>query len=101
MTTKSILPTLSCALLFLFSCKKDVSVADQQSVNSFSEDFYTEKLLPVETPICHSIDANVGGYIQTLPASYAQHPANRYPLIVFLSGTGALGDGSITSLTQF
>ena len=68
---------------------------EEQAVSSFSEDLYTETTLPVLTPISQSIDANVGGYIQGLPASYAQHPGKRYPLILFLSGYGGLGDGSI------
>jgi len=100
MTTKSILPVLSCAVLLVFSCKKDVSPAEQQAVSSSSEDYYTEKTLPSLTPISQSIDNDIGGYLQALPASYAAHPGKRYPLLIFLQGTGGMGDGSIASLTQ-
>jgi predicted peptidase len=100
MTTKNIITTLSCAIFLLFSCKKDVSPAEQQAVSSSSEDYYTEKTLPSLTPINQSIDADIGGYLQALPASYADHPGKRYPLLIFLQGTGGMGDGSIASLTQ-
>jgi len=100
MTTKSILPVLSCTILLIFSCKKDVSPTEEQAVSSSSEDFYTEKTLPSLTPISQSINNVVGGYLQALPASYADHPGKRYPLMIFLQGYGGEGDGSIASLTQ-
>ena len=49
--------------------------------------------------VTKSIYSNVGGYAESLPNDYAANPTKKYPLIVFLHGSGELGDGSASSLT--
>ena len=91
--------TAFCGIMFSFwACQKDISTNKPSSVNSFSEDSYTELSFTVQTPISGAINANIGGYLEALPATYSGHPNKRYPLIIYLHGLGNLGDGSITSL---
>ncbi len=81
------------------SCKKD-DVASVP-VSTYSVDgSYTETGLTKETLITKKIDANVGGYVECLPAHYADHPTLKYPLIIYLHGQGSCGDGSQSSLTK-
>ena len=44
------------------------------------------------------MNANIGGYIEALPASYAQHPTKKYPLLLYLHGKGGMGSGSLADL---
>lgn len=85
-------------MVFVFSsCKKeDVTPVASSAVNS--SDMYTETGLCVQTPITHKIDGNIGGYLEALPAHYAEHPGMKYPVIIFLNGSGSVGDGSQTAL---
>ena len=61
---------------------------------------YTETGLTVQTPITHNVNANIGGYLEALPAHYATILTKRYPLIIFLHGQGELGNGSISDLKK-
>jgi hypothetical protein len=70
----------------LVSCKKDISVTNEQPLNSFSDDYYTETAPPVQTQVSHNIDANIGGYPEALWVSYAQHTNKKYSLMIFLHG---------------
>ncbi len=79
------------------SCKKDNVISPAVSASSVS-DLYTETGLPVQTPITYAVDANIGGYLEALPAHYSSHPSLRYPVIIFLHGQGEMGNGSQSSL---
>lgn len=80
------------------SCKKD-DLTSPVAVNASSvNELYTETGLPVQKPITYAVDANIGGYLEALPAHYANHPKLRYPVIIFLHGQGELGNGSQSSL---
>ncbi len=86
------------ALLLAFSCKKDstpqISKQIETTITTEQNDSYKEKSPPVQTPVSIAIDSNIGGYLEALPASYAQHPEKRYPLIIYLHGVGELGNGT-------
>ena len=85
------------AAVSLFSCKKES--ADAISIGASSVDaLYKETGLPVQTPITYNVDANIGGYLEALPAHYTSHPKLRFPVIIFLHGQGELGNGSQSSL---
>lgn len=87
-----------CAAVFFNSCKKDNSVPVALTASSNTSDMYTETGLTVQTPITHKIDTNIGGYLEALPKHYADHPKKRFPIIIFLNGSGSVGDGSQLSL---
>lgn len=96
---KSILAaTALCVVVLLNSCKKDSAVPVALTPSSDISDTYTETGLTVQTPITHTIDANIGGYLEALPAHYLIHPKTRFPVIIFLNGSGSVGDGSQTAL---
>lgn len=92
---------LTAATLFVVvlatSCKKDDLTSVPVSASSTAES-YVETSLPVQKLITHTVDANIGGYLEALPAHYADHPLMKYPLIIFLHGIGEVGDGSQASL---
>jgi len=93
---------LAAALLvcFLFSCKKSVdATTDAQAITGTSSvDNYQESSPPVQTMISKTVSNLIGGYVEALPASYAQHPEMKYPLIIYLHGKGGIGTGSLTDL---
>lgn len=80
------------------SCSKEDQPAPVALTASTQSDQYTETATTVQTAITKTIDANIGGYLEALPAHYGDHPNKKYPLILFLAGQGQLGDGSQTSL---
>jgi len=96
----TILLTLSVAFL-LVSCKKEITSITYSVVTSTSEDYYKESDFPVETCISKSISAQIGGYIEGLPASYSDHPNKKYPLLIYIHGTASRGDGSMNSLKEY
>jgi predicted peptidase len=49
------------------------------------------------TPITQSIDDNVGGYYEALPANYSK-TQQKYPLLIFLHGAGQFGGGTTDDL---
>src|ERR1700684_3422082 len=85
------------AAVFLVSCKKESSDAISVSASSIGES-YTETGLPVQKPVTYAVDANIGGYLEALPAHYTSHTTLRYPVIIFLHGQGEVGNGSQSSL---
>jgi predicted peptidase len=98
MKTKILIATAIVATVFFNSCTKE-NLTSATAINASSvEDSYTETGLTVQKPITHSVDANIGGYLEALPAHYNDHPKKHYPLIIFLHGQGQLGNGSQSSL---
>ena len=96
---KTIVLAAAClAVALLNSCKKEDVSPVAVSASSLS-DMYTETALPVQKSITQNVDANIGGYLEALPAHYSDHPKKKYPVIFFLNGSGSLGDGSKSSLT--
>jgi predicted peptidase len=96
---KTIVPALAIfAIAISTSCKKENSVPVSLTASNVS-DMYTETGLPVQISKTHFVDANIGGYLEALPAHYANHPKKKFPLIIFLNGSGSLGDGSKSALT--
>ncbi len=98
MWTKNLLPFMALGITMYFSsCKKDAAFSDE-SLNSetiSSEaaiDYTVETAAPVRTSITSSINSNVAGYGQGVPALYSQ-TTKKYPLIVFIHGIGELGTG--------
>ena len=85
------------AVILAASCKKEDLTSIAANASSVDQS-YTETSLPVQTAITRTIDANIGGYLEALPAHYASHPTQKFPLIIFLHGQGELGDGSQVSL---
>lgn len=100
MKTKTLIATAIAAVVCFNSCtKENLAPVSASPVSASSiEDAYTETGLPVQTPITHKVDANIGGYLEALPAHYKDHPKKYYPVIIFLHGQGDLGDGSQSSL---
>ncbi|HRO48417.1 PKD domain-containing protein, partial [Agriterribacter sp.] len=43
---------------------------------------------------------NIKGYYESLPVNYASQPAKKFPMIVFLHGSGERGDGSVAQLPR-
>ena len=101
MKTKNLIATAIIAAVFFNSCKKEnLTPATTAVTASTVDDFYTETGLTVQKAITYPVDANTGGYLEALPAHYANHPKKLYPLIIFLNGIGELGNGSQASLTN-
>jgi len=69
----------------LISCKKD-------SVSSSNNDI-TETLRPVQTAVSTTVNANCSGFYKALPARY-DSTTKKYPLLVFLHGSGEVGNGT-------
>jgi|GEM_PF-833895 len=44
------------------------------------------------------VDAVIGGFYTSLPASYSSSGSKTYPLLIFVHGIGEIGDGSAASL---
>ncbi len=84
-------------IILIASCKKEDLTSLPVSASGI-ENSYTETSLPIQTAITRNIDANIGGFLEALPAHYAAHPTQKFPLIIFLHGQGELGDGSQLSL---
>lgn len=104
MKTRLLIATAITATVLFNSCSKenatptDLSFASNAVSASDVEGLYTETGFTVQKPITHRVDANIGGYLEALPAHYNDHPKKKYPLIIFLHGQGEMGDGSQKSL---
>ena len=59
---------------FLFACCIAFSQTTQNTLKTVTTNIYS----------------NVGGYAESLPNDYAANPTKKYPLIVFLHGSGEL-----------
>lgn len=94
---KQLLAVASVLLLFT-SCKKDLVVSEEESVNAetIASDAVVETTPPVWTSVRQNVNSNVAGFWQGVPAKYSQNPSKSYPLILFIHGIGELG----TSLTR-
>ncbi|HEX5154839.1 MAG TPA: hypothetical protein VFW07_25510 [Parafilimonas sp.] len=92
--------TAALLLCFLISCKKnlDTTTGVRAITGASSVDEYQEANPPVQTRVSKTVSNLIGGYLEALPASYAQHPDMKYPLIIYLHGKGGMGDGSIDDL---
>ncbi|MGN6440273.1 MAG: PKD domain-containing protein, partial [Agriterribacter sp.] len=51
-------------------------------------------------PIYQRVSASVGGYYESLPVNYSSEPDKKYPLLIFLHGSGEKGDGSPSALPR-
>ncbi len=100
MKRKLIGATVVCILTFAISCQKENPLTSTALNASSEDDMYTETLSMVQTPVSHNINANIGGYLEALPAHYANHRFKRYPVIIFLHGVGELGTGSESQLME-
>lgn len=98
MKSQSLLIAVLFILAAFSSCTKEDQTSPVAVTVSSESDQYTETLLPVQTAITKAIDSNIGGYLEALPAHYANYPHKNYPVIIFLAGQGQLGDGSQTAL---
>lgn len=81
------------------SCKKEDLTSVPVNASSTDDD-YIETGLTVQQPVTYNVDANIGGYLEALPAHYAQHSTKHYPLIIFLHGQGESGSGSTSDLAK-
>ena len=94
---KNIVIAMAISAFVFNSCKKDNVTIPVMSA-SVESSIYTETGLPVQTPVTYSVNSNIGGYLEALPAHYVNHPGMHYPVIIFLHGQGELGNGSQSSL---
>ena len=99
MKIKTLIVAMCSIVLFTTSCKKEELSSVSVSTSS-TDASYTETELTKETPITKQIDNNIGGFVECLPAHYADHPTLKYPLIIYLHGSGSTGDGSQASLVK-
>jgi predicted peptidase len=80
--TSCVLITLMCIILLTPSCKKDNDPSD-----------VIETQPAILTPVTATINGNIGGYYEALPAMYGQ-TQQKYPLLIFLHGAAQFGNGS-------
>lgn len=91
------------AVLFAVSIAVSCKKTDLNSIpvnSSSTDDDYVETSLPVQKSVTNNINSNIGGYLEALPAHYADHPDKHYPLIIFLHGQSELGNGSTSDLDK-
>ena len=69
-----------------FSCKKENAAAN-------TNNDITETLPPVQTAVSTDINSNCAGFYKALPARY-DSTTKKYPLLVFLHGSGEMGNGT-------
>jgi hypothetical protein len=96
---KQVLATLSVLLIIFSSCKKDLIVSQEPTLqtaavtsDAISVNDVVETAYPIHTPITTTINGNCAGYYETLPARY-KLTSKYYPLIIFIHGIGELGTG--------
>jgi predicted peptidase len=75
------------AISHIVSCKKD------NNTSSSSQNDIPETKPAIQTPQSVSINGNIGGFYQALPARY-DSTTTKYPLLICLHGTGELGNGA-------
>ena len=51
-------------------------------------------------PVCQRFASTIGGFYESLPVDYASQPDKKYPLIIFMHGSGETGDGSAAQLPK-
>lgn len=99
MKNKIFTALLLATIVLASSCDKKDAISTPVTASSV-EDMYTETSPMVQTPITYNVNANIGGYLEALPAHYADHPKKRYPLIIFLHGQGEMGNGTTAELSK-
>ncbi|HVB03610.1 MAG TPA: hypothetical protein VNE41_07800 [Chitinophagaceae bacterium] len=96
------------ALVFLGACQKDSIVPATQNAatnpllnkaTTTVQSLVVETAPPIQTPQYISINANIGGFYQALPAKYSS-TTQKYPLMIFCHGIGELGNGSASQLPR-
>ncbi|MBC7851602.1 MAG: alpha/beta fold hydrolase [Chitinophagaceae bacterium] len=90
-------------LTFFVSCKKEPIILEApiveapspiKGVNSAPDpNAIIETSLPIQQAITYNVNANIGGYQEALPARY-NLTNKKYPLLIFIHGTGEQGNGS-------
>src|SRR5689334_21933026 len=85
--TNCILATSMLITVFATSCGKDDNPAPE----------IVETQPAILTPVTQSINANVGGYYEALPTMYGKSQ-QKYPLLIFLHGSGQFGAGTTADL---
>ncbi|HTN08188.1 dienelactone hydrolase family protein [Agriterribacter sp.] len=96
-------------LLTLFSCKKETAEPEKEGDENAGTSLTTpttkpdidvaETMPPIQTPITSNITSNCNGYYKALPARY-DSTTKKYPVIIFLHGQSALGNGSADNLKK-
>ncbi|MCO5240693.1 MAG: dienelactone hydrolase family protein [Chitinophagaceae bacterium] len=95
--------------LILFSCKKETVVPEKET-NESNDIISTppatkpdldipETQPPVQVAITSNITPNCNGYYRALPARY-DSGTKKYPLLIFIHGQSALGNGSADDLKK-
>lgn len=86
---------LSCISLVLFSCQKnDITTdgADDGSGTKPDVDI-VETAPPVQVAVSEKVSDNCFGFYRALPARY-DSTTKKYPLLIFLHGSGEMGNGT-------
>ncbi|HRO46645.1 dienelactone hydrolase family protein [Agriterribacter sp.] len=86
---------LLCILLLhsiFISCKKENTGLDAGSATKPDMDVI-ETLPPVQVAVSYDLTPNCAGFYRALPARY-DSTAKNYPLLVFLHGSGEMGNGT-------
>lgn len=76
----------------LIACKKEDAASIPGSTTKPDLDI-AETLPPVQVPVSYNLTTNCAGFYKALPARY-DSTSKRYPLIVFLHGSGEMGNGT-------
>ena len=84
----------------IISCQKESVLTSTSVTGSNESDMYTETGKTVQKSISETVNANIGGYLEALPAHYADHPNKHYPLIIYLHGQGEMGNGTLSDLQR-
>ncbi|HEX5026265.1 MAG TPA: dienelactone hydrolase family protein [Agriterribacter sp.] len=108
---KAIIKLLCIAFMFImvFSCKKEnVAPENEQTETPVTpitqpttkpDNEVAETKPPIQTAITSNITTNCNGYYRALPARY-DSTTKKYPLIIFLHGQSALGNGTAVDLAK-
>jgi predicted peptidase len=93
----------ACSLSLFVSCKKDDAVYADTSAkvsdvtggtsNAPDPNAVAETRSAVQKPVTVSVSGGIGGYQEALPARY-DSTTKKYPLLIFIHGTGEMGDGN-------
>src|SRR5689334_12337822 len=70
------------------------------AVTLFLTSLFNQAQAQVQTARYISIGSNTNAFYEYLPQGYATNTSQTYPLLIFIHGTGELGDGSPSQLTR-
>lgn len=107
---KTLAIRLLCVFLFFgmfSSCKKEIAIPNDNTETPTSTTSpgtkpdldIAETQPPIEVSITGNITPNCGGYFKALPARY-DSTTKKYPLLIFIHGQSALGNGSADDLKK-